>query len=345
MIPCIQCVDRKEESMKKKGIIIGAVIIAVLIIIGLFAFQSEPPEKRLKGMMKDVTSYQLEGNMEIVKGEDTKGYQVVVGYKKAEKEDYFRVSITDKELNQTQVILRNKDGVYVLTPTLNQIFKFEGDWPLNSLKPYLIQSMVEIINNESAEIVEEQDSYIVTSDVNYPNNANFKKQKMVFSKDNKIKHLEIKDENDAQQLSIDFTKVDYDAKLKYDYFKLPDRMEKEVMAPVISTQDLPLYPNRVYDSVLNSSSVLESENGTRHVLEYKGDRNFTLIESIAQPKEETQTVIMSGEFIDSIDAFGFYDSNHMVMVNQGVEYTIYSDDLTPMEMVEVLNSMQVAVMK
>ena len=37
----------------------------------------------------------------------------------------------DKGINQEQIIIRNADGVYVLTPALNQVYKFKGDWPLN----------------------------------------------------------------------------------------------------------------------------------------------------------------------------------------------------------------------
>ena len=81
--------------------------------------------------MKDMDSYILQGNMEITKGEDVKAYALEVGYEKGEK-DYFKVSLTDKELNQEQIILRNDAGVFVVTPSLNQVFKFEGDWPMNS---------------------------------------------------------------------------------------------------------------------------------------------------------------------------------------------------------------------
>lgn len=335
---------RKEDTVKKKGIIIGAIVI-VLIVSCVLIFKKEPVDKKLKNIMEDMKSYQLVGDMEITKGEDVKGYSLEVGYKKVDKDEYFRVGITDKELNQTQVILRNKDGVYVLTPTLNQIFKFEGDWPLNSLKPYLIQSMVEIMKNKDCIINSEKDSYVVESAVNYPNNNNFKKQKMIFNNDYEIQELEITDDNDAVQLKIAFNKVKYDAKLAKNYFDLPNDMESEVSNPVVNQEDLPLYPMSVFDSSLSNVSEVEVINGSRHVLEYKGDKNFTVIESVQEKSSELQTVIMSGEFVDSIDAFGFYDGNHMTMMNNGVEYTIYSDDLNPNEMVEVLSSMQVVVMK
>ena len=138
--------------------------------------------------------------MDITRGEDVKKYALEVGYLKQEKEDYFKVSITDKELNQTQVILRNKDGVYVVTPSLNQIFKFEGDWPLNSLKPYLVQSMQEILKSDSCVVEKNEDGYKSVTNVLYPNNPSFKVQEMYFDENGYIRKLYIKDDSDVIQL-------------------------------------------------------------------------------------------------------------------------------------------------
>ena len=40
----------------------------------------------------------------------------------------------------------------MITPSLNQIFKFEGNWPTNSLKPYLLQSMGEIMDQDGVQV-------------------------------------------------------------------------------------------------------------------------------------------------------------------------------------------------
>ena len=44
-------------------------------------------------------------------------------------------------------IVRNKDGVFVMTPQLNQIFKFQGSWPNNTQKPYLIQTIDKLLKD------------------------------------------------------------------------------------------------------------------------------------------------------------------------------------------------------
>lgn len=76
-----------------------------------------------------------------------------------------------------------------------------------------------------------------------------------------------------------------------------------------------------------------------------GDKNFTVIQSVYAPAEETEVVLMSGEMVDALDLIGFYDGNHMSAIQNGVEFSVFSDDLSLEEMMRVISSMQVAVMK
>ncbi len=84
---------------------------------------------------------------------------------------------------------------------------------------------------------------------------------------------------------------------------------------------------------------------TRHVLEFTGEKNFTIVETVKAASDELQTVFMPGEMIDTLDVIGFYDGASMSAYQQNVELTVFSQDLTPEEMMSVLSSMQVAVMK
>ena len=327
-----------------KAKIIAGIGIVVLAVALIFAMKPKSFDKQFEKVMSGMDSYILEGNMEITKGEDVKTYAVEVGYKKEDK-DFFKVSLVDKELNQEQIILRNDAGVYVVTPSLNQIFKFEGDWPLNSPKPYLLQSMADIVKQKDANIKEEKEGYLVSSKVSYPNNKNFDHEEIMFDKDGKVKWLQIYNKDNTVELKIVFTKADYNAKIKGDYFKAPTNLEKSTSSSAISDADLPLYPVMVYDAKLNNASKMATNGEVKHVLEYTGEKNFTVVETKKASADKTQTVIMPGEIIDTLDVIGFYDGNHLSAVYDNVEFTVFSDDLGPGEMMEVINSMQVAVMK
>lgn len=327
-----------------KAKIIAGIGIVVLAIALIFAMKPKSFDKAFEKVMSNMDSYILTGNMEITKGEDVKTYALEVGYKKADK-DLFKVSLTDKELNQEQIILRNDAGVFVATPSLNQIFKFEGDWPMNSPKPYLLQSIGDIVKQKEASIKKEKNGYLVSSKVVYPNNKNFDHEEIMFDKDSKVKWLQIFNKDNVSELKIVFTKADYNAKIKDNYFKEPTNLEKSASTSAISDADLPLYPVMVYNAKLNNTSTMKSKGEVKHVLEYTGAKNFTVVETKKKSVEDTQTVIMPGEMIDTLDVIGFYDGNHLSAIYDNVEFTVFSDDLGPSEMMEVINSMQVAVMK
>lgn len=330
--------------MKKKIMIIAAA--AVVVIAFLFLFLREKPfEDRLQQTLGSLNSYLLEGVMEVAEGEDTKSYDVSVKYLKQDDQDYFRVAMKDSGMDQEQEIIRNAEGVFVVTPTLNQIFKFQGNWPSNSLKPYLLQSMREIAADESAQIEQTEEGYQISAGVNYPNNRNFTQQEMVFSDDLKIKSMQIFDDDHVLQMKMLFSKVDYEPGLTAEDFQVPQQLEKETAAEPITDEDLPLMPMETFGAVLSNSSVVENDGKVQYVLEYTGEKNFTIVEEVAESEETTQTIIMSGSLVDGLNMVGRYDGNHMTSVINSVRYTIYSDDLSEEEMSAVLQSMQVVVMK
>ena len=330
--------------MKKKIMIIAAA--AVVVIAFLFLFMREKPfEDRLQQTLGSLNSYLLEGVMEVAEGEDTKSYDVSVKYLKQDDQDYFRVAMKDSGMDQEQEIIRNAEGVFVVTPTLNQIFKFQGNWPSNSLKPYLLQSMREIAADESAQIEQTEEGYQISAVVTYPNNRNFTQQEMVFSDDLKIKSVQIFDDDHVLQMKMLFSKVDYEPGLTAEDFQVPQQLEKETAAEPITDEDLPLMPMETFGAVLSNSSVVENDGKVQYVLEYTGEKNFTIVEEVAESEETTQTIIMSGSLVDGLNMVGRYDGNHMTSVINSVRYTIYSDDLSEEEMSAVLQSMQVVVMK
>ena len=319
---------------------------AVVVIAFLFLFLREKPfEDRLQQTLGSLNSYLLEGVMEVAEGEDTKSYDVSVKYLKQDDQDYFRVAMKDSGMDQEQEIIRNAEGVFVVTPTLNQIFKFQGNWPSNSLKPYLLQSMREIAADESAQIEQTEEGYQISAGVNYPNNRNFTQQEMVFSDDLKIKSVQIFDDDHVLQMKMLFSKVDYEPGLTAEDFQVPQQLEKETAAEPIADEDLPLMPMETFGAVLSNSSVVENDGKVQYVLEYTGEKNFTIVEEVAESEETTQTIIMSGSLVDGLNMVGRYDGDHMTSVINSVRYTIYSDDLSEEEMSAVLQSMQVVVMK
>ena len=192
----------------KPKVLAGAGAICLIVVMWLI-WRPQSFEDRFDEVMDDLTSYHLKGDMEITKGEEVKSYVLDVAYQASEKQDFFRVSLYDKALNQEQTIIRNQEGVFVVTPSLNQVFKFEGDWPLNTPKPYLLQSMAEIIKGKTAQIKEKKDGYLVSSPVTYPNNPTFHHEELFFHKEGDVKWIHIYDKDNTSQMKIVFHECEY----------------------------------------------------------------------------------------------------------------------------------------
>lgn len=93
------------------------VFIMLLLIISLFLTGCGKNDKNdvIKNFQKKVNgvdSYHIVGVLDITNNDDVYTYDVDVSYK---KNDNYRVSLTNKSNNHEQIILRNNNGVYVLT--------------------------------------------------------------------------------------------------------------------------------------------------------------------------------------------------------------------------------------
>ena len=174
--------------------------------------------KKLNSNLDKSKSYYLEGDMEIINNEDVYTYQVKVSY---QKDNYYKVELTNKSNNHEQVILRNKDGVYVVTPNLNKSFKFQSDWPNNNSQVYLLESIMKDINNDKDYIVKHNDSgYVITSSVNYPNNTSLVKQNVYVDNNANVTKVEVLDSDLKAQIKMEFSKVELNHKFDDNYFDL-----------------------------------------------------------------------------------------------------------------------------
>ena len=77
-----------------------------------------------------------------------------------DKEAFSRLIIQNKEsmYKTAIVILKNEEGVFVLTPSLNKSFKFQSDWPYNNSQSYLLQNILNDIENDDERKIAQAES-------------------------------------------------------------------------------------------------------------------------------------------------------------------------------------------
>ena len=315
--------------------------ILLLLFLGLVGCNKKDELNIKEKFIKDnekKSSYLIKGTMNIISNEDTFTYDVV----SAKSKDYYRVNLTNTINNHEQVLLRNEEGVYVVTPNLNKSFKFQSEWPNNGSQGYLIDSIVKDVKEDSSSTSEKnKDGYIITTKVNYPNNANLVKEKIYLNDKLSIEKVEVLDNSDNIKITVKYNSIDYKPTFKDDYFKLESLIDTDCCKEEATTGKMddivyPLYlPTNTY---LNSKDTVNTDNGNRIILTFTGDSPFTLVEEKATAKSEFEIIPVYGEPLMLSETFGALSSNSLYWTSNNVDFYISSDKLSGTELLNIAES-------
>ena len=200
-------------------------ISTCLILTGCGKQSEKTVLKEFQDKVENSNSYYLSGNMELVNNEDVYTYDISVSYK---KDDYYKIELINVINDHKQIILRNEEGVYIVTPSLNKSFKFQSDWPYNNSQVYLLSSLLDdMLNDENRTFEATDEGYIFTSTVNYPNNDKLVNQKIYFGKDYLPTKVEVIDTDGNIQIKMAFNKIDLRTEFNDTYFDLNSILDTE----------------------------------------------------------------------------------------------------------------------
>lgn len=327
--------------MKKICLLLLAVC---LFMVGCKKNSEDNIVKDLSSKVTKADAYHLYGMLEMFNNEDTYTYNVDVAYA---DDDNYRVSLTNQINLHEQIILKNSEGVYVLTPSLNKSFKFQSEWPYNNSQAYLLQTLINDIENDGERIFEETDEgYVFTTKVNYSNNPTLVKQKIYLDDDLNLKMVEVINEDDAVEIKMVVEKVDLKASYNDDYFTLESNLNSEETINTNDSIENIIYPMYIpLNTTLSSQDVIDLEDGERVILTFSGEKPFMFVqETINTDKEQISSIY--GDPLVLAYTIGAVTDNSITWLSNGVEYYVFSDALTNSELLEVaLSVSSVPVMK
>lgn len=322
----------------KKKILLSLTILCTFFLTGCFGKKDTDIVKTLTKKIEKLNSYHIEGILEVVNNENTYKYDIDVAYK---KDDNFRVSLKNKTNDHEQIILKNSNGVFVLTPSLNKSFKFQSEWPYNNSQSYLLQTILEDIKKDEEKKVEEQnEEHIITTKVNYSNNKDLKNQRIYIDKKGNIKKVEVMNSVGNVKMKMTYTSIDEGAKFDKDYFDLNKNMslstKSEKTSKEIEDIVYPMYmPENTY---LEKQETVATENGERVILTFAGETPFMIVEETAKTEEQYTTIPVHGELEILNDVLGSITDGTASWISNGIEYYAVSDIMDSSELLEVVNS-------
>ncbi|MFD2627193.1 outer membrane lipoprotein carrier protein LolA [Oceanobacillus kapialis] len=301
----------------------------------------------LNETMKDMEGYKAKAEMSMNTGQEDQKFAIDIWHK---KEDLFRVALTnDMDEKGSQIILKNEDGVFVLTPALKKNFKFQSDWPQNSSQPYLYQSLVnDIQKDKEAEFETTDTHYIFKTKTNYQSNNNLPYQEIHFDKKT-LTPVEVKvlDKDKNALVEVNFSSFEKDASFEEDDFTMDKNMassteEEEAVSgqPADNTLTVAV-PTYLAGAELEGKKEIDLENGERAILTFSGEKNFTLVQekrdvvpTITSPQEVNGDIVNLGHTVAGLS------DNTLEWSYNGVDYILASDELTKEELIQVAQSVQ-----
>ncbi len=298
--------------------------------------------------INSMDSYYAEGDMEIINNEDVYKYDIKVSYK---AKDFYKVSLENESNGHEQIILKNNEGVYVLTPSLNKSFKFESEWPYSNSQVYLLESILkDMKNDKSLEFKEENGNYVFTSKVNYPNNRTLIKQNIYFDKNLNLKKVEVINEDGNTEIKMIFNKIDKNPKFDDDYFSLNRNIEVSKVGESVKTVNKiedAIFPMYLPDNTtLKSKDTIAKNDGERIILTFAGDKPFVLVEETISISDELEIIPTVGEPTMLMDTIGSLSDDSISWISNGMQYYITSKVLSDEELLSVAKSIStIPVMK
>ena len=354
-----------------KKIIISVLTIMVFIFLtGCGKYNENDIVKDFEKKLNKATSYKLSGILEITNNDDTYQYDVTVGYKKNNK---YRVSLVNKSNNHEQIILKNSEGVYIITPSLNKSFKFQSDWPNNNSQIYLMHSILNDIKNDSKRLFEEKNKeYIFTTKVKYPNNNELVKQKITIDKNLNVKTVEIFNSNDIMQMIMKFNRIEYNCDFNDNFFdinsiieeididneknKSDEKLKKDSNSEKeeqneSSENDLKnnnqtagsiddiIYPLYIPTGTsLTEQEKISTTTGERIILTFEGEKPFLLVEETSSVSEDFDIIPTFGEPYFLTDTIGALTDNSISWSTNGIDYYLVSETMSQVELIEIASS-------
>lgn len=331
--------------MKKRLLLLLAGLMVIFALAACGTKSQESVVKELNGTLEDLKSYKANAKMTLQMGTEPQVYDVEIWHKDP---SYYRVNLKNAQKDQSQMILRNDEGVFVLTPALNKSFKFQSDWPKNSSQAYLYESLImDILEDKQAKFSATKEHYVFETKTRYQNNKMLPIQEIKLNKKNLAPvSVKVMDPDRNSLVTVEFSDVKLDASFDKDAFDMKKNMtraqvEVPVMGEVKDNEFTVKYPVAEIPGVtLIDEKEITTENGKRVVLTYEGpEKSFTLIQEKADAMPTMSSAInMTGKPVDLGFTIGAMNETSVSWTHLGVDYMLASTDLSPEEMEMVAKS-------
>lgn len=312
--------------------------------------------EKLSGKWADTKGYELDAEMTIQTGGEPRKFNVNVWHTKPE---FYRVKVTQDGEDVSQMIVRNEDGVFVVTPALKKTYKFQSEWPKQNSQAYLIGALAEDLDADKNLVMREEENTYVFESATRNNQKNVMPSQIITVDKKTMLPIEVSVLNEAkeEQIHISFKNIKLNVKhnakdyVVEQFSETPEdgdkkADDKKAGAEIDEESFETHYPVIKWEATKQLDEKTVQEDGVqRVVLTYEGEKAFTLMQQPVSKDESVVPVFAPGDPADLGFTIGAITDHSLSWEMDGVSFFLASNKLTQGEMLEVAASMSAGGIK
>ena len=314
-----------------------------LFLFGCTKTANNPMEKFIT-KSNNYKDYSYDAIMEIKHDNTTSKHQISVIAKRPNK---YLVTVQTLNNGNVQKILKNDDGVFIITPETKKQFKFQSDWPNNSKTPFIIDSVIKnIINDKDAQIINQENGYLISSKIEHKTNKNLKIMHTYVSDKFIVEKVVLMNEALSPFLTITFSNFKTNKNIDDSKFVLDEIIKNaslELGEDDYKYKYLYMYPRYMSEGLELKESVQMND---MLVMIYQGENDsVSIIETRMLDNMAVTSSTLYGDIEFTIFGVSVIESNSVSYAYDGIFYEVASKNGNLIEIMKIINSFYSSIEK
>lgn len=321
-------------------------VVAAGLAIALLSGCGSPSQGAMVSKLKSQTqtleqqNYTSTAMMTVQSDNSSQTYFVRTNY---EGPNEYRIELGDSNKSINQIIVRNQSGMYIVSPSLQKVFRFNGNWAQNQGHIYLydqiLQQVIQSAGSKAVKMTRGNGTYTFEMPVTPASDVVAKEKVEVDQKTLKPEQVILYDKQNTAVVLIKFTSfqtgVKFD-KADFDPYQLASSGTAKTTAAAEQSQFGYILPSVLFNDKL---AVAEPEAQDDYVLRYTGPYAFTLSEFRPSPGPDG---LPSAQLVDlyGVPALETTAGNakQLLWIANGVEFSLVSSHLTDAQLTAIAMS-------
>lgn len=308
--------------MRRKTLSLWLVALVLLLTASGCGRSEGDVLEDLKALKENLKHYKSTAEMKVRVPNVEQVYRIETWF---QEPNFYRIQLADAQGRVQQVVIRNEQGVHIVSPQLKKSFRFNGDWAENQGHLYLFGPVIDRILESPDRTFTREEGTVVFQLVARPENPLVHRQRIALDARTLYpREIVLFDRDGKELVTVEFEQFDPGARFKPEDFD-PQRVLAE------GPKERPAWTSGSRFGVIEPAWLPEGwkrvdirEEGGTVVLRYQGQQGALALTE-KRPESLQAVLPVSGKLWDLLGVPAVVTEGHaktMYWMHNGVEFTM-----------------------